>query len=217
MRDYQVRGLNWMISLYEKGLSGILADEMGLGKTVQTISLLGYLKHCRGINGPHLIIAPKSTLPNWMNELERWCPTLKSICLIGSKDERVNYLNYPFSFFHCLVSLHSYFIFLFAFQPSLIKNTFLPKRWNVCVTSYEMARIEKSTLAKVNFHYIVIDEAQKIKNENSLLSTCVRQFNSAVRLLLTGTPLQNNLHELWALLNFLLPDVFSSSEVQFSN
>lgn len=98
MRDYQVRGLNWMISLYDKGLSGILADEMGLGKTVQTISLLGYLKHFRGINGPHLIIAPKSTLPNWMNELERWCPTLKSICLIGSKDDRVNYLHYPLFF-----------------------------------------------------------------------------------------------------------------------
>lgn len=93
MRDYQVRGLNWMISLYEKGLSGILADEMGLGKTVQTISLLGYLKHYRDIKGPHLIIAPKSTLPNWMNELNRWCPSLKSICLIGSKEDRVNFFS----------------------------------------------------------------------------------------------------------------------------
>ncbi|CAL8109612.1 unnamed protein product [Orchesella dallaii] len=184
MRDYQVRGLNWLVSLYERGISGILADEMGLGKTVQTISLLGYLKHHRRIDGPHLVIAPKSTLPNWMNEISRWCPTLKAICLIGGKEER----------------------------PAFIKNTFLPRRWNVCVTSYEMARIEKSTLAKVNYHYIVIDEAQKIKNENSLLAVCVRQFKSTARLLLTGTPLQNNLHELWALLNFLLPDVFYSSE-----
>ncbi|ODN00061.1 SWI/SNF-related matrix-associated actin-dependent regulator of chromatin subfamily A member 5 [Orchesella cincta] len=184
MRDYQVRGLNWLISLYERGISGILADEMGLGKTVQTIALLGYLKHHRRIDGPHLVIAPKSTLPNWMNEIKRWCPTLKAICLIGGKEER----------------------------PGFIKNTFLPRRWNVCITSYEMARIEKSTLAKVNYHYIVIDEAQKIKNENSLLAICVRQFTSTARLLLTGTPLQNNLHELWALLNFLLPDVFYSSE-----
>lgn len=76
-----------------------------------------------------------------------------------------------------------------------------------------MMRIEKSTLAKVNYQYVVIDEAQKIKNENSQLSSCVRDVQSTKRLLLTGTPLQNNLHELWALLNFLLPDIFSSSEV----
>lgn len=76
-----------------------------------------------------------------------------------------------------------------------------------------MAKIEKTTLAKVIYHYVIIDEAQKIKNENSLLSVVVRQFKSTARLLLTGTPLQNNLHELWSLLNFLLPDVFASSEV----
>ena len=85
----QVRGLNWMISLYENGINGILADEMGLGKTLQTISLLGYMKHYRNISGPHMILVPKSTLANWMNELKKWCPTLRPVCLTGDQETRV--------------------------------------------------------------------------------------------------------------------------------
>ena len=77
MRDYQVRGLNWMIGLYENGINGILADEMGLGKTLQSISLLGYMKHYRNVSGPHMVLVPKSTLGNWMNEFKKWCPTLR--------------------------------------------------------------------------------------------------------------------------------------------
>uniref|UniRef100_A0A336M4A8 Chromatin-remodeling ATPase INO80 n=1 Tax=Culicoides sonorensis TaxID=179676 RepID=A0A336M4A8_CULSO len=88
MRDYQLRGLNWMISLYQNGLNGILADEMGLGKTLQTISMLGYLKNVRKSNGHSIVIAPKSTIQNWMNELKRWCPSLRAVCVIGHKDER---------------------------------------------------------------------------------------------------------------------------------
>lgn len=83
MRDYQIRGLNWMISLYDNGINGILADEMGLGKTLQTISLLGYMKHYRNNAGPHIVIGPKSTLTNWMNECKRWVPSLRVVCLIG--------------------------------------------------------------------------------------------------------------------------------------
>lgn len=90
MRDYQVRGLNWMISLYENGINGILADEMGLGKTLQTISLLGYMKHFRSIPGPHIVIVPKSTLTNWMNEFKKWCPSLRAVCLIGDQETRVS-------------------------------------------------------------------------------------------------------------------------------
>ncbi|XP_044538633.1 uncharacterized protein LOC123253516 [Gracilinanus agilis] len=89
LRDYQVRGLNWMISLYENGVNGILADEMGLGKTLQTIALLGYLKHYRNIPGPHMVLVPKSTLHNWMNEFKRWVPSLRAVCLIGDKDARL--------------------------------------------------------------------------------------------------------------------------------
>ena len=93
MRDYQVRGLNWMISLYENGINGILADEMGLGKTLQTISLLGYMKHYRNINGPHMILVPKSTLANWMNEFKKWCPSLRTVCLTGDQETRVSCCN----------------------------------------------------------------------------------------------------------------------------
>ncbi|XP_072171356.1 SWI/SNF-related matrix-associated actin-dependent regulator of chromatin subfamily A member 5-like [Diadema setosum] len=184
MRDYQVRGLNWLISLYEHGINGILADEMGLGKTLQTISLLGYMKHYRHIPSPHLIICPKSTLANWMAECERWCPSLRAVCLIGNQETR----------------------------SAFIRDVMMPGEWDVCITSYEMAIREKSVFKKFNWRYLVIDEAHRIKNEKSKLSDIVREFKTTNRLLLTGTPLQNNLHELWALLNFLLPDVFNSSD-----
>lgn len=186
MRDYQIRGLNWMIGLYENGINGILADEMGLGKTLQTISLIGYMKHFRDISGPHMVIAPKSTLTNWINEFKRWCPSIKAVCLIGDANKRA----------------------------ALVRDVLMGDKsgWDVCVTSYEMIIREKAVLKKFNWRYLVIDEAHRIKNEKSKLSEFVREFNTSNRLLLTGTPLQNNLHELWALLNFLLPDVFNSSE-----
>jgi SNF2 family DNA or RNA helicase len=94
MRDYQLQGLTWLISLYDNGINGILADEMGLGKTLQTISFLGYLKKHRGVSGPHLVIVPKSTLHNWMNEFQRWVPDLKVFLFHGSKDERVGVLSF---------------------------------------------------------------------------------------------------------------------------
>merc|ERR1719313_2330221 len=184
MRDYQLQGLNWMIHLYDNGINGILADEMGLGKTLQTISLLGYLHEFRGITGPHLVIVPKSCLGNWMNEIRRWCPVLRPEKFHGNKEER-------------------------EFQK---EETIQPGKFDVCVTSYEMVIKEKTHLKQFAWRYIVIDEAHRIKNENSLLSRVVRVLRANNRMLITGTPLQNNLHELWALLNFLLPDVFSSAE-----
>jgi SWI/SNF-related matrix-associated actin-dependent regulator of chromatin subfamily A member 5 len=184
LRDYQVRGLNWMISLYENNINGILADEMGLGKTLQTISLLGFMKHFKNINGPHMILVPKSTLANWMNEFKKWCPTLRAVCLIGDQETRNKF----------------------------IRDTMMPGGWDCVVTSYEMLIREKSVFKKFSWKYMVIDEAHRIKNEESKLSLIVREIKTANRLLLTGTPLQNNLHELWALLNFLLPDVFTSSD-----
>jgi SWI/SNF-related matrix-associated actin-dependent regulator of chromatin subfamily A member 5 len=90
MRDYQLAGLNWLIRLYENGINGILADEMGLGKTLQTISLLGYLHEFRGITGPHMVVAPKSTLGNWMKEIQRFCPVLRAVKFLGNPEERVS-------------------------------------------------------------------------------------------------------------------------------
>ena len=157
---------------------------MGLGKTLQTISLLGYLKHFKHSGGPHIVIVPKSTLQNWVNEFNRWCPSLKAVCLIGDQETR----------------------------NAFIRDVMMPGEWDVCVTSYEMCIREKSVFKKFTWKYLVIDEAHRIKNEKSKLSEILREFKTQNRLLLTGTPLQNNLHELWALLNFLLPDVFNNAD-----
>ncbi|KAI9684453.1 MAG: hypothetical protein M1829_002263 [Trizodia sp. TS-e1964] len=184
MRDYQVAGLNWLISLHENGISGILADEMGLGKTLQTISFLGYLRHVENITGPHLVTVPKSTLDNWKREFAKWTPEVNVLVLQGAKDER----------------------------HELINDRLIDEKFDVCITSYEMILREKAHLKKFAWEYIIVDEAHRIKNEESSLAQIIRVFNSRNRLLITGTPLQNNLHELWALLNFLLPDVFGDSE-----
>lgn len=184
MRDYQVAGLNWLVSLHENGISGILADEMGLGKTLQTIAFLGYLRHVCDITGPHLIVVPKSTLDNWKREFTMWTPEVNVLILQGAKEER----------------------------HQLINERLIDEKFDVCITSYEMILREKAHLKKFAWEYIIIDEAHRIKNEESSLAQIIRLFTSRNRLLITGTPLQNNLHELWALLNFLLPDVFGDSE-----
>mmetsp|Transcript_23933 Transcript_23933/g.42618 ORF Transcript_23933/g.42618 Transcript_23933/m.42618 type:complete len:723 (-) Transcript_23933:180-2348(-) len=184
MREYQMQGLNWLIHLYDNGINGILADEMGLGKTLQTISLLGYLHEYRGITGPHLVLVPKSTLHNWLNEFRRWCPIIRAKKFHGNGEERER-------------------------QKA---QDLAPGAFDVCITSFEMVIKEKNFFKKFHWRYIIIDEAHRIKNENSILSRVVRMLHTNYRLLITGTPLQNNLHELWALLNFLLPEVFSSSE-----
>lgn len=184
LRPYQIQGLNWLISLYENNLSGILADEMGLGKTLQTISFLGYLRYVRNINGPHIVIVPKSTLDNWAREFAKWTPDVRVLVLQGDKDER----------------------------QELIQKRLLACDFDVVISSYEIVIREKASFRKFDWQYIIIDEAHRIKNEESLLSQIIRMFHSRNRLLITGTPLQNNLHELWALLNFILPDVFGDSE-----
>ncbi|KAI3406187.2 ISW2 [Candida oxycetoniae] len=184
LREYQIEGLNWLISLYENRLSGILADEMGLGKTLQTISFLGYLRYIKHIDGPFIIIVPKSTLDNWRREFAKWTPEVNVVILQGDKDQR----------------------------NEIIKNRLYTAKFDVLITSFEMVLREKSALKKFKWEYIVVDEAHRIKNEQSSLSQIIRLFYSRNRLLITGTPLQNNLHELWALLNFLLPDVFGDSD-----
>lgn len=130
MRDYQVAGLNWLISLHENGISGILADEMGLGKTLQTISFLGYLRHIMDITGPHLVVVPKSTLDNWKREFAKWTPEVNVLVLQGAKDER----------------------------HTLINDRLIDEKFDVCITSYEMILREKSHLKKFAWEYIIIDE-----------------------------------------------------------
>ncbi|SCU90036.1 LADA_0F01420g1_1 [Lachancea dasiensis] len=185
LRDYQIQGVNWLLSLYENKLSGILADEMGLGKTLQTIAFLGYLRYAKNIDGPSIVIVPKSTLNNWKREFSKWTPEVETVVLSGDKEQRREILN----------------------------TVVLEAKFDILITSYEMVIKEKSTLKRLMWQYLVIDEAHRIKNEQSTLSQIIRLFHSRGRLLITGTPLQNNLHELWALLNFLLPDIFGDSDV----
>ena len=162
MRDYQIEGLNWLISLYDRGINGILADEMGLGKTLQTISILGYLNQVRGVTGPHLVIVPKSTLGNWLREVKKWCPMIRAKKLHGSREER----------------------------KRVRDEELQPGMFDVIVTTYEVVILDKGFLNKIHWVYIAIDEAHRIKNEKSRLSTTVRTFDTQFRLLITGTPLQ---------------------------
>ena len=159
MRQYQLEGLNWLISLHHNGLNGILADEMGLGKTLQSISILAYMKQFENISGPHLIIAPKSTLPNWKRELNRWCPTLRPVILYGTKAERA----------------------LMKEEKLQDSNNF-----DCLICSYEMAIIEKGLLRKHAWRYLIVDEAHRLKNEASKLSVTLRTFTVGHRLLVTG-------------------------------
>lgn len=179
-----------MIRLLENGINGILADEMGLGKTLQSISILAYMKEFMNISGPHLVMVPKSTLSNWMNEFRNWCPSLRTLKFhADTREERE--------------------LIAGQLKGSVSHDQ---RDWDVVVTTYEVVNLEKNALTKIAWRYLVIDEAHRLKNEASQFSQTVRLLNTQYRLLLTGTPLQNNLHELWALLNFLLPDVFGSSE-----
>ena len=168
MRPYQVEGLNWMIRLQENGVNGILADEMGLGKTLQSISILVFMLEYRCATGPHLIVVPKSTLSNWIKELQRWAPTLKTIKFHGTKEEREKIAREDL-------------------QPGQRDEH---RTWNVCVTTYEICNLDKNVINKFAWSYLIIDEAHRLKNEASAFSKTIRTFETRYRLLLTGTPLQ---------------------------
>ncbi|XP_042421381.1 ATP-dependent helicase BRM-like isoform X2 [Zingiber officinale] len=182
LRDYQLVGLQWMLSLYNNKLNGILADEMGLGKTVQVMALIAYLMEFKGNYGPHLIIVPNAVLVNWKSELLNWLPSISCIFYVGSKEERSK---------------------LFSQEVCAVK-------FNVLVTTYEFIMYDRSKLSKIDWKYIVIDEAQRMKDRESVLARDLDRYRCQRRLLLTGTPLQNDLKELWSLLNLLLPEVFDN-------
>ena len=184
LMPYQIAGLQWLVSLYNNKLHGILADEMGLGKTVQTIALLAYLAEVKANPGPHLIIVPLSTLPNWTSEFERWLPSFNVLVFKGSKTERRS-------------------------LGSVLKGE---SGVNVCLTTYDFVLREKGLLASRPWRHVIVDEGHRMKNAKGKLHAILASFRCANRLLLTGTPLQNNLTELWALLNFLLPRIFQSSD-----
>ncbi|XP_059468333.1 ATP-dependent helicase brm isoform X2 [Neocloeon triangulifer] len=182
LKEYQVEGLQWLVSLYNNNLNGILADEMGLGKTIQTIALLTYLIEKKKVNGPYLIIVPLSTLSNWVLEFEKWAPSVIVVAYKGSPSVRRH-------------------------LQSQMKAT----KFNVLLTTYEYIIKDKAILAKLRWKYMIIDEGHRMKNHHCKLTQILNtHYLAPHRLLLTGTPLQNKLPELWALLNFLLPSIFKS-------
>ena len=181
---YQAVGVDWLISLFENGLNGVIADEMGLGKTLQTIVFLAHLQ-AHNVAGPFIVIAPLSTLSSWCDECARWCPQLKVMRYHGNPEERR----------------------LLREQLSHSKRA---AQTPILITSYEIAMNDQSHLRRYSWKLMVVDEGHRLKNTQSKLLTTLKSFPTENRLLLTGTPLQNNLRELWSLLNFLLPTVFDS-------
>lgn len=182
LKEYQLKGLQWMVSLYNNHLNGILADEMGLGKTIQLISLITYLVERKSRPGPYLVIVPLSTLTNWNIEFEKWAPLLKKITFKGTPTQRR------------------------AMQPDIRTGNF-----QVLLTTFDYIIRDKNILSKVRWVHMIIDEGHRMKNLNLKLSeTLTQSYHSDYRLILTGTPLQNNLPELWLLLNFVLPKIFNS-------
>ncbi|KAK4176750.1 putative helicase SWR1 [Triangularia setosa] len=177
LREYQHHGLDWLAALYANNTNGILADEMGLGKTIQTIALLAHLACHHEVWGPHLVIVPTSVMLNWEMEFKKWCPGFKILTYYGNQEERKR-------------------------KRQGWTNDDV---WNVCITSYQMVLQDQQVFRRRRWHYMILDEAHNIKNFKSQRWQTLLGFNTQARLLLTGTPLQNNLTELWSLLYFLAP------------
>ena len=182
LKHYQIKGLQWMVSLFNNRLNGILADEMGLGKTIQTISLITFLIEAKKQPAPYLVIVPLSTLTNWVNEFGKWAPNVSVLVYKGAPPAR-----------------------------KALAARIRQGGWQVLLTTYEYVIKDKHILGKVKWIHMIIDEGHRMKNAGSKLAiTLTQHYITRYRLLLTGTPLQNSLPELWALLNFVLPKIFNS-------
>ncbi|KAI5190176.1 ATP-dependent helicase STH1/SNF2 [Nematocida sp. AWRm77] len=182
LREYQLKGIEWMVSLYNNKLNGILADEMGLGKTVQAIVFICYLLEKKKETKPFLVIVPLSTFSNWALEFARWAPGINLLPYRGDP----------------------------AYRKDLKKET-ATNKFDVLLTTFEYVIKDRAFLAKIDWLYTIVDEGHRMKNTSSKLCMVMNMhYRSEYRLLLTGTPLQNSLPELWSLLNFVLPKIFLS-------
>ncbi|OCF38279.1 DNA helicase INO80 [Kwoniella heveanensis CBS 569] len=191
LKEYQLKGLTWLGNLYEQGINGILADEMGLGKTIQSISLLAYLAEHHNLWGPFLVIAPSSTLHNWQQELARFVPRLKALPYWGSPKDRET---------------------LRRIWSRKNQTFHEGSPFHILVTSYQLAVQDEKYLQGMKWQYMILDEAQAIKSSSSARWKSLLSLHCRNRLLLTGTPIQNSMHELWALLHFIMPSLFDSHE-----
>ncbi|KAK9516719.1 hypothetical protein VZT92_024635 [Zoarces viviparus] len=189
LRDYQLDGVNWLAHSWCRCNSVILADEMGLGKTIQTISFLSYLFNQHQMYGPFLVVVPLSTLSSWQREFETWAPHMNVVVYLGDVMSRKSIRDYEW-----------------------VNHQTKRIRFNALLTTYEILLKDKGVLGNINWAFLGVDEAHRLKNDDSLLYKTLMEFRSNHRLLITGTPLQNSLKELWSLLHFLMPDKFDSWE-----
>ncbi|KAM4572469.1 chromodomain-helicase-DNA-binding protein 2 isoform 2-T2 [Odontesthes bonariensis] len=194
LRDYQLDGLNWLAHSWCRCNSVILADEMGLGKTIQTISFLSYLFHQHQLYGPFLVVVPLSTLTSWQREFDTWAPDMNVVVYIGDVMSRKTIRDYEW-----------------------VNHQTKRIRFNALLTTYEILLKDKGVLGNINWAFLGVDEAHRLKNDDSLLYKTLMEFRSNHRLLITGTPLQNSLKELWSLLHFLMPDSRFHSWEDFEN
>ncbi|XP_031680958.1 chromodomain-helicase-DNA-binding protein 5 isoform X4 [Oncorhynchus kisutch] len=203
LHPYQLEGLNWLRFSWAQGTDTILADEMGLGKTVQTIVFLYSLYKEGHSKGPYLVSAPLSTIINWEREFEMWAPDFYVVTYTGDKESRAVIRENEFTFEDSAVKTGRK-----VFRMK--KDTAI--KFHVLLTSYELITIDQTILGSINWACLVVDEAHRLKNNQSKFFRILNGYKIYYKLLLTGTPLQNNLEELFHLLNFLTPERFNNLE-----